>query len=363
MSNLPRTPVSQPNTQHESILFIPDIELGLPLNQSYREDVAATGALNSIFAPSETIEAANQFSNSPSQQYPQQSTTMTQRFKPLAFSGFVEDPSTRFIIFEHQCNTANVTSEDERWIQAVIGISAHEDTAIKCRDIFASRASSTPYTNLKNNVIKRLEKSAEARLEQIIMARDRGDAKPTEYIRQLKLLAPNDPTGQSLIKRALLKSLPSQLQLVLETISDKQTVDELAMTADKVLEKEPNMVSEISAQTNSTSIQSSANNEATTAQIAALTQEIEALKFKMETNGNNNFTRGTYPNGRGGQNNRNYNLNRANYYNNSSHRTRGSNNQRKYTHDRQGICTYHQKYGKEAKKCITPCKFQTNQSN
>lgn len=245
-------------------------------------------------------------------------TTCHDSLKPMPFDIYSDSPEDWFIILECQFKQAKVDKEHDRWLHAVLGISKHRDTAFKLRDLFSKPHPEAPYSDLKANVIKRMQKSVEAKLEALIAATDRGDRKPSEYLRDLQQMIQPHATGaisDTLVRRALLKSLPSHLQVVLEAVSSKYTLEDLADAADKALERTPKMVESVQM----------VPDTKLHAEIAELKSELAALKM----NGNQR--------------------NRPNFRNK---------NDRKRTHNDQGICFYHEKYKASAKKCIQPCKFK-----
>ena len=177
----------------------------------------------------------------------------------------------------------------------------------------------THKSDLKSQVIKRLQKSLVAKLEALILATDRGDRKPSEYLRDLKAMIQPHASGtiaDSLVRRALLKSLPSQLQIILDTVSASQTLEEMAAAADSALERSPRMVESVSLDSGITS------------ELAELRSELAALRMNQ------------------GQN-----------------RTNAKDRPKRQTHDKNGICFYHQKFKAKAHKCIQPCKFKSDQEN
>lgn len=352
MPNLPRTPVTANLTMNE-LLSSPETERfqtdptmqdaltdwpdpQAPMPQSLPIQVAMPHNVPTLNQQSNNLVTAEHVASS------------TKSFKPVPFKAFAEDPATWFIVLDTQFATAHVTNEHEKWSHAVVGIAHHEETASKCRDLFARPDPTTPYTSLKSAVIHRLEKSENARLEAIILACDRGDLKPSEYLRSLKQKAPSNLPNDSLIRRALLKSLPWYLQTIFETWSVKQSLEEIAEAADNVLEKQPNVINAVTQPIQPQAIpaypvqaqKSQLRPEVPTqtvndlqSAITNIQQQIEALKFENHRNNwrGNKFKRKTF------------------------------------NHDKKGICIFHQKYKEQARNCITPCNFkatkESNQSN
>lgn len=241
----------------------------------------------------------------------------TTKFKSVSFDGFTEAPRAWFNLLEIQFLEAGIVNQNDQWIKAAIGLAKCKEIATRVSDLLEAREDKDPYTKLKRNVLERLERSAEAKLEALIDATDRGDCKPSDYLRKLRSLAPTSDVSEKLVKRALLKSLPSQLRLILETISNSQSLDEVAKIADQIIEKQPNMVDEIN-----NNVKPVNNHDS---QIAELRAELEALKAR-----------------------------------DGPRQTRKPKYKKRETHDRNGVCYFHQKFKSKARKCLLPCTYKAD---
>lgn len=262
----------------------------------------------------------------PQVQMANQQNEEAKRFQPLSFATYHEKPATYFRILDADFRYHKITNQEEMWLITVRTISKNEQVALKVMDLFdADPTENGAYDKLKKEVIERLEKSSEEKLEQLIAATDRGDRPPSQYLRELRTLAPSGPISDGLVKRAVLHSLPPSIRLIYESISSSKTAEEIAKNADSVLAKMPHIVD---------AVDKTPEKEDILAAISKLSNDVEELKNASKNYGRPQFRP------------------KHNYSKKVPFKPHW-----KQTHDANGICFYHQKYQSKAKKCVSPCAF------
>lgn len=199
--------------------------------------------------------------------------------------------------------------------------------ALEIADIITNVPTSNPYQTLKNALTARFSKSKEAKLKQLLDGEQIGDRKPSQFLRHLRALVPG--IDEDVLRSRWMSSLPDQTKALL-TVQSDQPLNKLAEIADKVHEVfDMNQKS-----TSAVTATPSTSTADTSGQIAALTNQIAKLTKLFS------------------------NQRRSNSKDRSQNRSRSRSRQRCLNKDE--ICYYHQKFGKNAKKCSPGCKYQKN---
>ncbi|XP_004527325.2 uncharacterized protein LOC101458456 [Ceratitis capitata] len=173
----------------------------------------------------------------------------------------------------------------------------------------------------------RFSKSKEAKLQQLLEGEALGDRAPSQFLRYLKSLVPG--VGEDVIKAKWLSALPKDTRAIL-ALQTTATLEDLGASADQLLEILQNrQTAAVSLSSGSTDIGQQILD--LTKQVAALTTTINIRQFRQA--------------GRQQQRHQHY-------------RSRSRSNMRSLNKD--GICYYHAKFGKETKRCIDGCIFSGN---
>ena len=69
----------------------------------------------------------------------------------------------------------------------------NQQQAAEVEDIIASPPEQEPYDGLKADLVRRLSTSREQRVRQLLSHEEMGDRKPSQFLRDLKSLAPDVP--------------------------------------------------------------------------------------------------------------------------------------------------------------------------
>jgi hypothetical protein len=200
----------------------------------------------------------------------------------------------------------------------------------------------TPYTVLKNAIIKRFTGSRESEIRKLVSQQAIGDRTPSEFLRYLRSLAKTEVPDSFL--RALWEScLPSYIQAVLATQPATKALDDVANVVDKVHESclthivaavtkpipENATASDLAARFDRMQEEYRRNSEEQRLVIQELSVQVAAFSVNPRHVRHRSQTPGRY---------------RAR----SQSRGRGNPNH----------CFYHQSFGAKARKCKQPCTFQ-----
>jgi hypothetical protein len=108
------------------------------------------------------------------------------RFPPF----WPDRPGLWFAQAEAQFNFANVTSEMTKFKYIISQLEYRH--AAEVVDIIISPPADEPYTTIKTELMRRLSSSREQRVRQLLTHEEIGDRKPSQFLRHLKSLAPDD---------------------------------------------------------------------------------------------------------------------------------------------------------------------------
>lgn len=226
-----------------------------------------------------------------------------------------DKPALWFAQLEAQFRTKGIVTESDKFCHAVPLIDTR--VAAEVEDIITSPPAAMPYQALKKGLIDRFTKSKQANLLQLLDREKCGDRTPSQHLRHLKSLVPD--IDEEVLKVRWLSQLPKAVHMGLAIQAPDATLDKLGAAADALHEVlQPANVAPVS------------NLEQ---QIAALTRQVAALTAKHSR-------RDAGPS-----------------------RARGRSRDRSRSRSRKrvkGICWYHQRHGRDARKCLPGCTFAGN---
>lgn len=249
--------------------------------------------------------------------------------KPPVFSR--RDPDLYFIQMESQFRNAGI-KQDQTMYDYVVG-SLDSTTLTNVADIVRSPPATDKYKAIKTRLIKDFTDSENKKLNRLIKECELGDQKPSQLLRQMRVLSGSSLTDDA-IKTFWLDRLPESVRAVVSIAEGD--LDRCAQQADKMMEI-GNFNSVSSVQYSKSSSQPS--------EISALKQTIDALRREInEIRGNNSNN----------QRGRSQTPARDNKQRN---RTRSQSQVNKFPN-----CFYHHRFGAEAKKCVQPCAFKKSEN-
>lgn len=235
---------------------------------------------------------------------------------------WTQDPELWFVTIEAQFSTKGIVADQTKYEYLVASLSPA--TAAEVRDVLLAPPANDRYQKLKESIVARTTSSQQKRLQLLLTAEELGDRTPSQLLRHMQQLVGQNTAvvGDDLMKQLFIQRLPQSVQAIIAS-QDRLTVTEVAALADKIVD-----------------VTTPAINSVQNAELASLRQEVAELKNLLTQRG-----RSTERTHRG----------------NSQRRQRSKSNGRgKQNND---ICWYHNRFGANAQKCTTPCKFEQQQGN
>ena len=234
---------------------------------------------------------------------------------------------------ESSFKTAGITSEHTKF-HAVVSVLDAEILSY-VRDLVIAPPSVDPYKTLKDRVCRQFAQSETTRLRTLLQDLFLGDRRPSRLLHEMKSLSGNQ-TSPDFLKTLWLQRLPVTVQQILSISSG--SLDELALIADKISE-----VSEFRGDVAATHVADPGSNTSfggnssefkkLKAQIETLQTSVERLSRSRDRDFHNRPRRRSRSASRGSA-------------------RRGSSREKPY-------CWYHYKFKDQAKNCVQPCRYQT----
>ena len=182
------------------------------------------------------------------------------------------------------------------------------------RELIIQTPKVLPYETLRSAMIARTTLSNQERIRQLISNEPLGDQKPSTLLRKLRVLVEGSG-AENILKTLFLNRLPSNVRTILSAMSDK-TLDELASSADEMVEIAKESIMEVESQD------------------CSLLAEIEKLRREVA-----DLSR------------------QINQTNQESRNLKHLSMQSKDETEGSDTCWYHQTFGQKATKCKSPCKY------
>ena len=174
----------------------------------------------------------------------------------------------------------------------------------------------TPYEDLQKRLIETYSESENERIKRLLEDKQLGDQKPSQFLREMKLLA-GDRVTQDLLKNLWLRGLPRRMHDILVAV-DQPDLEKLAGVADRLHETyEPASINAVSPPSKTV--------EELFTMVSKLAADVAALH--------------------------------AGHRSRSSSRTstRSTNSQ---PGRRSNLCYYHRRFKRRARKCVLPCEWE-----
>ena len=188
-----------------------------------------------------------------------------------------------------------------------------------------------PYDLWKEALIKRLALTDRQRADELFRDIELGDHKPTQLLRRMRQLLNGQPLGDSFFRQLFLQRLPQQVQTALAACQSA-TLEELAETADAVIETFGPRVSSLQATTSQSTQGAFVPLEAFNKLFSEVMHIREELRQRSRS--------------------------RTRYRSGSRDRYASRSNSRD-----PDICWYHYTFGNKARTCRSPCKFNNRSDN
>jgi hypothetical protein len=224
-----------------------------------------------------------------------------------------ERPALWFAQAEAQFELAGITSERTKYSHVI----SHLDHryAAEVEDIITSPLERDQYTTLKAELVRRLSVSRDQRVRQLFMHEEMGDRKPSQFLRHLKSLAPDD-----FLRSIWSNRLPPHIQAILAGQSEVG-LDAASHLADRICEVTP--------QPTIASVDPAPDHTELLQRIEDLSRQVASLSAGRIRR--RSCSRGRHP---------------------------CSTPPSEDTPTAQILCGYHRRIGAKAQKCTQPCSFR-----
>lgn len=234
------------------------------------------------------------------------------------------NPSLWFAQVDAQFTTHRLKSDQLKYFHIISVLDI--DTLQHVSDLVANPPNSDKYETLKKNLIERCSDSQERQIKKLIGEIELNDKKPSQLLREMRVLAKNF-VSDTILQTLWLQRLPTNIQVVLSASSGLD-LTKMSEIADKVIEvttSSPVFVSEVSIKSTKQNLCGCED------RISELSNQISDISRKLD-----NLLR-----------------NRS--------RSRARSTSKEATNKE--FCFYHNQFGSKAKKCTVPCSYNTLPKN
>ena len=146
-------------------------------------------------------------------------------------------PALWFAQAEAQFEVASITRQKTKFSYVVSQL--HQQHAAEVEDIITSPPEEEPYDRLKAELVRRLSTSREQRVRQLFSHEEKGDRKPSQFLRHQKALAPDVP--DDFLRTIWASRLPPHVQAILAGQTEG-SLDSASQLADRICEVAPQPV-------------------------------------------------------------------------------------------------------------------------
>lgn len=241
---------------------------------------------------------------------------------------YPNDPECWLAQIEAQFDLYKISSQLNRYRYLVGALPRH--LIPELRDLIVHPPTSSPYDVLKETLLKRTSLSEEKRLEQLLSTIHLEHRTPSQLLRLIRQASEPFTVDQKLLKYIWLKRLPEKITVVISPYIDTSSLDDLAVSADKVYEYTHDRIHNLASAEQPSPVLS---------EIEALRQQVHLLQVGLQ-----NLSR------------------RCNIQRHRSNSGRRRSISRPRNHHEEW-CFYHNRFGAKARKCEQPCTFTTRQGN
>lgn len=242
-----------------------------------------------------------------------------------------------FIQAECNFQLSGITADLTKYNNIVAAIDSETLSAVS--DILLNPPNEDKYSTLKQRLIQEFSDSENLQIRKLLSELQLGDDKPSHLLRKMRELA-GTALSDDFLKTLWFQRLPTDMQSILSVSTE--TLENLAKLADKIAEVRCDPLNTVyamdrkSVAANPSRVEQTNASSSPLCEISALRAEIASLSKQFER-----FTAR-------GRNSR------------SRSRGRFSKSPRRPIANHSEICYYHERFGKNARKCRDPCSFSND---
>ena len=232
----------------------------------------------------------------------------------------------------------NITSQSTQF--AYVISSLPPEIAQEIRDLLLSPPSDHPYDTLKSELIRRTSASEQKRLHQLLISEELGDRKPSQLLRKMRQLPGDKVLEDGILRQLFLQRLPTNVQLILASLSTTSSLDQLALIADNILEVAPSQPTLATLASPPAASSFAQDLQDLRSQVNSLTSQLTTLVNALQINSRSrsrSCSRGRSPTP-------------------PLHTPRRSASTSRSSRPH---CWYHMHFGPNAQKCVPPCSFDS----
>ncbi|XP_014787952.1 uncharacterized protein LOC106881938 [Octopus bimaculoides] len=104
------------------------------------------------------------------------------------------------------------------------------------RDLITDPHPDATYVSVKSEVLRRNTQSANSKFQMLMQDEHLGDKTPSGFLRRLREVSDTSPEDNSLLRKLFFSRLPLNVQSILATVVDSNSLDQLATMVDKIIE-------------------------------------------------------------------------------------------------------------------------------
>ena len=244
------------------------------------------------------------------------------------------DPQLWFAQVEAQFACRRITSQQSRFDHVVSSLSP--EYAAEVRDLLIKPPTDNPYNTLKEQLTKRTTASEQRKLQLLFTSEQLGDSKPTQLLRRMQQLLGDRPgmMDETLLRELFLQRLPPNVRMVLASTPDGTGLEKLADLADKVMEVATPTVGVASVNAPPTLATEVEHLRVEVSRLGKLVQTLARPRSSSRSAMRPSRRSPTPP-----------------------ARAAGSSDP---PQDSDTLCWYHHKFGSQARRCKSPCSWQSN---
>lgn len=287
-------------------------------------------------------------------------------------------PRLWFITFE--AATHDLKKGQAQLAQLVIAQLEKQDIE-QISDLLYNPPAEKYYDALKARLISVYEESEGRQFQKLLSEMELGEQRPSQLLRRMRDLA-RDKVPDSTLRLMWMNHLPSHVRSVLvvsDTISKTAALDELSLLADKMMEQsqEVSAVSLLPSNNQTPSPQPKSDTQYLVEEIRRLSLEVASLRTRPSYYQDHQRSRSPY-NQRTNRNRYTYNARspsrqrtdygastatcqRTDYGASTATCQRTDYGGSTATCQRSDHCYYHQRFGRRARRCQSPCTFKSQQ--
>lgn len=259
---------------------------------------------------------------------------------------WVKSPSIWFKQVESIFALNNIKAQSTRYFYLVSSLPS--EVLEKVEDIISDSSLDKNYDGVKNKILSRLTFSEEERINKLLYGMEIGDSKPSELYRKIKSIAGDSAVfSDTVIDKLWQNRLPKFVNCSLQLLSNKSTDERLAI-ADTIFETSKSFQIFELSKFSGPSASDFPSTPSTSLSVPLNNLEQKCNKLESEISEIKNMLQGFNFNSRRP---RSHSRNRQNFRYRSNSRPRNN-----------GLCFYHDRYGKFARSCRDPCKWVDKKS-